>query len=154
MNDINLIGEYIVMAVVVGCYLVGFVIRNYVSKISNRYIPLIMMILGMVINLLITLKNGLPIDVMTFISGGVSGLASCGVYSMITKSFGLTKLGIVLPSKEEEEKMNQEASELIEDLINVGNHLTGDEASEDIVEEGTEEVAKEPAEETINNSEE
>ena len=92
MVNIDLIGEHVVICVVMACYLIGFIIKNYIPVIKKRFIPLIMLILGMIINLIITIQNGEPIVVMTFVAGGISGLASSGSYELITNSFGLKNL--------------------------------------------------------------
>jgi hypothetical protein len=107
MVDIDLIGEHVVLCVVLACYLVGFVIKNYIPAIKKKYIPLIMLILGMIINLIITIQNGISITVMTFVSGGISGLASSGSYELITKSFGLENFGKVIIKKEDKESSDE-----------------------------------------------
>lgn len=108
MVDINLIGSYAILPVVLGCYLVGFVIKNYITKLPKRFIPLITLFVGMVINVIISIQNKTPIDVMTFISGGISGLAASGSYELITKTLGLKALGTV-EKKEKTEETNEES---------------------------------------------
>ncbi|MGL5692959.1 MAG: phage holin family protein, partial [Peptostreptococcaceae bacterium] len=65
--------------VIVGiCLCVGYVIKNSLSFIPNKYIPLIMLVLGLVINVLI--NHGITADVA--LAGMISGLGSTGMYEM------------------------------------------------------------------------
>jgi len=111
MVNIDLIGEHVVLCVVLACYLVGFIIKNYVPVIKKRFIPLIMLILGMIVNLIITIQNDEPIIVMTFVAGGISGLAASGSYELITNSLGLKALGTIAKKKESDEEVFMENAE-------------------------------------------
>ena len=85
MMDISLDG-LLVIPVVIICFLVGFVVKNY-TKIPNRFIPLISMIIGVVINVITTVADKeAAMNLMTFIAGAVSGLASTGSYELIKNS--------------------------------------------------------------------
>lgn len=85
MMDISLDG-LLVIPVVIICFLVGFVVKNY-TKIPNRFIPLISMIMGMGVNTITTVVDKeTTINLMTFIAGAVSGLASTGSYELIKNS--------------------------------------------------------------------
>lgn len=74
------LNDYIVLMVVAFCLCIGYVIKNLIptDKI-NKYIPLIMAVLGIIINLWL---NGFEITPATLIGGMVSGLASTGMYEM------------------------------------------------------------------------
>ena len=54
----------------------GYVIKNSLDFIPNKYIPLIMAVLGVVSNVLI--KKGISGDI--FLGGMFSGLASTGLH--------------------------------------------------------------------------
>lgn len=90
MIDINMISNYLVIPVVLACCVVGFVIKTY-TRIPNRFIPLIMLFLGTIINIFITHDNGLDINMSTLIGGAVSGLASSGSYELVMNTFKLKK---------------------------------------------------------------
>lgn len=83
MIDTSLINSYFVIPVILGCFLVGYLVKHY-TKIENRFIPLIMMVIGMAINIIYALTT--PEETVTFltvIAGGVSGLATTGVYELL-----------------------------------------------------------------------
>lgn len=85
------LSAYFNIGVIVTCFLVGFIIKNY-TKAPNNYIPLIMVLTGIVANVTISINNGTTVNMDTILSGGISGLASSGSYDLIFKSLGLKKL--------------------------------------------------------------
>lgn len=77
--DLSVLTQYISVVVVGICLCVGYVIKNSLDFIPNKYIPLIMLVLGLAINLLMNL-NGINAEVI--LTGMLSGLASTGMYEM------------------------------------------------------------------------
>ena len=77
--DLTVLTQYFSIVVVGICLCVGYVIKNSLEFIPNKYIPLIMLILGLVINVLMNL-NGINAEVI--LTGMLSGLASTGLYEM------------------------------------------------------------------------
>lgn len=77
--DITVLTQYFSIIVVGICLCVGYVIKNSLDFIPNKYIPLIMLVLGTIINVLMNL-NGISAEVI--LSGMFSGLASTGMYEM------------------------------------------------------------------------
>lgn len=75
--NIEFLNEYINLIVLGICLCTGYVIKTSLDFISNKYIPLIMLILGVVINILCNINN---IDAVVILSGMISGLASTGLY--------------------------------------------------------------------------
>lgn len=75
--DITFVTEYAVPIIVGICLCIGYVIKNVVtSEKVNKYIPLIMAVLGVVLNIWINM-NFTP----TILLGGLfSGLASTGLH--------------------------------------------------------------------------
>lgn len=72
--------DYVVLIVVGICICVGFVIKNLVpSKEINRFIPLIMAVLGVVLNMWIGDWSFTP---SILLGGLISGLASTGAYEL------------------------------------------------------------------------
>lgn len=72
--------EYVVVVVMATCLCIGYVIKNSLDFINNKYIPLIMAILGVLLN--VWLNNGtFTLDV--FLGGLASGLASTGAYELV-----------------------------------------------------------------------
>lgn len=74
------LNQYMVLLVVNICLCVGYVIKNSITFIPNRFIPLIMAILGTILNIWV---NGGQFSPEILLGGLVSGLASTGSYEMI-----------------------------------------------------------------------
>ena len=77
--DLSGLTQYLSLVVMGICLCVGFVIKNSLDFIPNRYIPAIMLVLGTIINVLMNL-SGISAEVI--LTGMLSGLASTGLYEM------------------------------------------------------------------------
>lgn len=77
--DLSVLTQYLSIVVVGICLCIGYVIKNSLDFIPNKYIPLIMLVLGLAINILINI-NGINAEVI--LTGMLSGLASTGMYEM------------------------------------------------------------------------
>lgn len=75
--DLAYLTEYINVITLGICLCVGCVIKTSITIIPNKYIPLIMLILGTTISVLTNLDN---ITSAIILQGMVSGLASTGLY--------------------------------------------------------------------------
>lgn len=75
--DLTFLSQYIVLVVLGICLCVGYVIKTSITVIPNKYIPLIMLVLGTIINSLINI-NHITADII--LAGMISGLASTGLY--------------------------------------------------------------------------
>ena len=72
------INDYIVFIVLGVCLCVGYVLKNLVpSNKINRFIPLIMAVVGIAVNLWVNAFNLTP---EILLGGMVSGLASTGLH--------------------------------------------------------------------------
>lgn len=78
--DISVLTQYVSIVVVGICLCVGYIIKNSLDFIPNKYIPLIMGVLGLTLNILINLSSGINAEVI--LGGLLSGLASTGLYEM------------------------------------------------------------------------
>lgn len=72
--DLSFLQSFSVPTIIGICLCVGYVIKYSLAFIPNKYIPLIMAVLGVSLNIFI--NNSLTADVI--LSGLVSGLASTG----------------------------------------------------------------------------
>ena len=63
------------------CYCVGVIIKKWVKDVSNRLIPTIVAVLGVIISLWVN-ESFTP---QVVLSGLLSGLASCGVFDWIQR---------------------------------------------------------------------
>mgnify|MGYP000598587454 CR=1 FL=1 len=76
--DLSFLNDYLVLVVLGICLCVGYVLKNSFPKIENRYIPLMMAILGCSLN--IWIAGGVSPDVI--LGGLFSGLASTGLHQI------------------------------------------------------------------------
>ena len=77
--DLSVLSQYLSVVVVGICLCVGYVIKNSLDFIPNKYIPAIMLVLGTTINILMNLKG---INAEVILVGMLSGLASTGLYEL------------------------------------------------------------------------
>jgi len=80
--DISILTQYFSIIVVGICLCVGYVIKNSLDFIPNKYIPLVMLVLGTITNLLININN---INAEIILVGMFSGLASTGLHQVFTQ---------------------------------------------------------------------
>ena len=76
----EILSRYVVIVVLAICLCLGYVIKNSISFIPNKYIPLIMAVVGTILNVWI---NGWTFTPEILLGGMASGLASTGTYEMI-----------------------------------------------------------------------
>ena len=81
--DFAVLENYVVVIVVLICLCIGYILKNIVptDKI-NKYIPLIMGVLGVLINLWVCKWSFTP---NVLLEGLISGLASTGLHQAFTK---------------------------------------------------------------------
>lgn len=72
--------RYVVIVVLAICLCLGYVIKHSIPFIPNKYIPLIMGIAGVILNVWI---NGWSFTPEILLGGLASGLASTGTYEMV-----------------------------------------------------------------------
>ena len=78
--DFTMVSDYFVMAVVVGCLVVGYIIKHSLDFIPNKYIPAILATVGIVLNAVV---SGLSLENIVY--GAVMGLASTGMHQAFTQ---------------------------------------------------------------------
>lgn len=80
MNNMEFLNDYLVLIVVGICLCIGYVLKNIVPTDKvNRFIPLIMAVLGIFINVWV---NGFTFSPEILLSGMASGLASTGMHQL------------------------------------------------------------------------
>lgn len=78
MNFFEMIKDYFVITIVLICLIVGYILKNIVTTDKiNKFIPLIMALLGVLLNLWI---NDWSFTIEILLGGLASGLASSGAY--------------------------------------------------------------------------
>ena len=78
MIDLSFLTSYAVPVVIGICLCIGYVVKTSLTFIKNKYIPLIMAIVGVLLSIWINRS----IDPNIILSGMFSGLASTGLYEM------------------------------------------------------------------------
>ncbi|MDO5411822.1 MAG: phage holin family protein [Lachnospiraceae bacterium] len=80
--DINFLLDYINLVTLGICLCVGFALKHakLFEWLGNQYIPLIMLILGTIINVLISWPE---LNGTVILGGMISGLASTGLHEML-----------------------------------------------------------------------
>lgn len=78
--DFTILTDYFVVVVLVACLIVGYIIKKSFDKVPNKYIPTILVVLGAVLNPIV---SGLSVE--TVVYGALTGLASTGVHQAFTR---------------------------------------------------------------------
>lgn len=73
--DFSIIEQYFVLTVVLACLVAGYIIKKWIKDVDNKYIPTIVTVLGLILNLFV---SGFSIESAVF--GAVMGLASTGFH--------------------------------------------------------------------------
>lgn len=80
MDFTTILTDYFSPIILIACLCVGYVIKGVFSNPKvNRFIPLIVMVLGLILNVWFEGSITLPVMVV----GMVSGLASTGLYELV-----------------------------------------------------------------------
>ncbi|HWT75353.1 MAG TPA: phage holin family protein [Mobilitalea sp.] len=72
--------KYVVVVVLAICLCLGYIIKHSISFIPNKFIPLIMAVVGTILNVWI---SGWHLTPEILLGGLASGLASTGTYEMV-----------------------------------------------------------------------
>lgn len=81
--ELEFLSEYAVQIIIGICLCVGYIIKVSIPMIDNKYIPLIMAILGVVINVWLNVS----ISPQIILGGLFSGLCSTGLHQLFVKTF-------------------------------------------------------------------
>ena len=73
--DFTSLENYFVLTVVLGCLIVGYIIKKWIEDVDNKYIPTILTVFGALLNLLV---SGVSVEAVIF--GALMGLASTGFH--------------------------------------------------------------------------
>jgi hypothetical protein len=77
---LNFLIQYAELPIALLCFLVGRVIKLYITKLPNKFIPLILGCLGLVLNLVF---NNFAFTFEIVITGIASGLAATGSFELV-----------------------------------------------------------------------
>lgn len=76
----EVLSQFVVVVVMAICLCIGYVIKNSLDFIPNKYIPLIMAVLGVILNVWF---SGWVLTPEILLGGLASGLASTGAFELI-----------------------------------------------------------------------
>ncbi len=76
----EILAQFVVVIVMAICLAVGYVIKHSLNFLPNKYIPLIMAVLGTVINMWVNLWTFTP---EILLGGLASGLAATGAFELV-----------------------------------------------------------------------
>ena len=83
--DLTFLNDYLVIVVFGICLCIGYVIKKSIKCIPNKYIPLIMAVLGVVLN---AWMNSFAFTPEILLGGLFSGLASTGFHQVFKQLIG------------------------------------------------------------------
>lgn len=83
--DLSFLNDYLILIVVGVCLCVGYIIKASVSFIPNKFIPLIMGALGVILNVWL---NSFAFTPEILLGGLFSGLASTGLHQLLVQLIG------------------------------------------------------------------
>lgn len=75
----EILNDYLVAVIMAICFAIGYIIKHSLDFIPNRYIPLIMGVLGVFLNVWI---NAWAFSPQILLGGLSSGLAATGAYEL------------------------------------------------------------------------
>lgn len=78
------LSRYVVILVLAICLCLGYIIKHSITNIPNKYIPLIMGVVGVILNLWLNKWSFTP---EILLGGLASGLASTGTHQLIRNLF-------------------------------------------------------------------
>lgn len=79
--DLSFLNDYLVVVVVGICLCIGYIIKTSITRIPNKYIPLIMGIIGVGLNVWMNMSFTPQI----LLGGLFSGLASTGLHQLFVQ---------------------------------------------------------------------
>lgn len=84
--DLDFISDFYMPVVVLACLCIGFCIKHikWLERVSNQYIPTIMLVLGALFGCLAATQ----ISFKVVVAGAVSGLASTGLHQAFSQLLG------------------------------------------------------------------
>lgn len=89
MFDLSIVSTYLAPSIVIICLCIGYIIKNLVpAETVNRFIPLIVAVLGVVCAIIAAMTAGQAVTLETVVTGLMSGLTSTGMYEAFKNIIG------------------------------------------------------------------
>lgn len=77
--------QYAIFSIAIICFMIGYVIKHYIAAIPNKYIPLILAVCGLFINLYL---NNWDFTLQNVLVGIGSGVAATGGFEAVRELLG------------------------------------------------------------------
>lgn len=74
----DILNAYVIPEVVALCLVLGFIIKQWIKDVDNKWIPTIVAVVGVIAAVVL---NGFTVGAI--VGGAVSGLASTGLHQMV-----------------------------------------------------------------------
>ena len=87
--DFTQLTQYFVLAVMVACLVVGYILKTTFDGVPNKYIPTILAVVGAVLNAIVS-----GVSVNSIVYGALMGLASTGLHQAFTRFVEGEKEGV------------------------------------------------------------
>ena len=85
------LNEYINIIVLAFCLGIGYIIKNSLDFIPNKYIPLILGTIGIIANIVNSAGAGEAITLSVIVTGLITGLASTGAWELVKHIIPMNK---------------------------------------------------------------
>lgn len=81
MNEFVLfLQQYAIFPIAIICFAVGYVIKHYIKRLPNKFIPLILAVLGVILNIWF---NNWQLTFDIILTGAGSGLVATGSFEAV-----------------------------------------------------------------------
>ena len=84
MMDLNFLTELYQPMVIAFCLVVGYILKHWVKDVDNKYIPTVLVILG----ILAACLSNHAVSLELVVSGALSALASTGMHQALKQLIG------------------------------------------------------------------
>ena len=85
--DINFFTDMYIPIVLAACLIVGYVLKNWIKDLTNKWIPTILTVLGAILACIAKRE----ISLLIIVSGAFTGLASTGMHQLFKNIIEIPK---------------------------------------------------------------
>ena len=118
MEDLlNFVSQYAVFPIAIICFVVGYIIKHFIPKLPNKFIPLILAILGLFLNIAF---SGWKFNFDIAVTGLCSGIVATGSFELVRN----------LLSKSDKETESSDKKEEIEEKCQTKDNNEDDNINE------------------------
>lgn len=100
MEDLlNFVSQYAVFPIAIICFVVGYIIKHFIPKLPNKFIPLILAILGLFLNIAF---SGWKFSFDIAVTGLCSGIVATGSFELVRNLMNKSDKTVESSDKKEE----------------------------------------------------